>query len=105
MLAHSLRTVDRTRFTCGMIVMAALAAGCTRQSHESAAPQNVAVKPAAKQEAPQPSLARTAESKANVFVGSKTCQECHADFYKLWSTSWHGLAMQPYTRGVCQAPA
>jgi len=30
-------------------------------------------------------------------AGSKTCHECHAGFYKLWSTSWHGLAMQPYT--------
>jgi len=31
------------------------------------------------------------------FVGSKTCRDCHEDFYKLWSTSHHGLAMQPYT--------
>jgi Tfp pilus assembly protein PilF len=31
------------------------------------------------------------------FAGSRTCQECHAKFYRLWSTSFHGLAMQPYT--------
>jgi tetratricopeptide (TPR) repeat protein len=31
------------------------------------------------------------------FVGSQNCRECHAKFYELWSTSWHGLAMQPYT--------
>jgi tetratricopeptide (TPR) repeat protein len=37
------------------------------------------------------------------FVGSKTCQDCHAEFYKLWSTSWHGLAMQPYSAKFAQS--
>ncbi len=31
------------------------------------------------------------------FAGSRSCQECHSKFYELWSTSHHGLAMQPYT--------
>jgi tetratricopeptide (TPR) repeat protein len=31
------------------------------------------------------------------YVGSRSCRECHEKFYKLWSTSMHGLAMQPYT--------
>lgn len=31
------------------------------------------------------------------FAGSATCIECHAQFYELWSTSHHGLAMQPIT--------
>ncbi len=31
------------------------------------------------------------------YSGSKTCQDCHEDFYKLWATSYHGLAMRPYT--------
>ena len=31
------------------------------------------------------------------FAGSRSCQECHEKFYQLWSTSFHGLAMQPYT--------
>jgi len=31
------------------------------------------------------------------FVGSSSCRECHESFYQLWSTSFHGLAMQPYT--------
>jgi tetratricopeptide (TPR) repeat protein len=31
------------------------------------------------------------------FAGSKACADCHADFHKLWVSSWHGLAMQPYT--------
>ena len=31
------------------------------------------------------------------FAGSKSCRDCHPDFYERWSTSWHGLAMQPYS--------
>ena len=31
------------------------------------------------------------------YVGSASCRECHEKFYTLWSTSFHGLAMQPYT--------
>ena len=30
-------------------------------------------------------------------MGSKTCYDCHTKFYELWSTSRHGLAMQPYS--------
>jgi tetratricopeptide (TPR) repeat protein len=30
------------------------------------------------------------------YAGSVSCRECHEKFYKLWSTSFHGLAMQPY---------
>ena len=32
-----------------------------------------------------------------VYAGSASCRECHEKFYTLWSTSFHGLAMQPYT--------
>jgi len=31
------------------------------------------------------------------FVGSSSCRQCHPKFYELWSTSHHGLAMQPVT--------
>ena len=31
------------------------------------------------------------------YAGSAGCRECHEKFYALWSTSFHGLAMQPYT--------
>jgi tetratricopeptide (TPR) repeat protein len=31
------------------------------------------------------------------YAGSQSCRECHERFYQLWSTSRHGLAMQPYT--------
>ncbi|MHC4740272.1 MAG: multiheme c-type cytochrome, partial [Planctomycetota bacterium] len=31
------------------------------------------------------------------FAGSASCRQCHEGFYKLWESSHHGLAMQPYT--------
>ncbi len=31
------------------------------------------------------------------FTGSVSCIQCHEKFYELWATSFHGLAMQPYT--------
>ena len=31
------------------------------------------------------------------FTGSESCIKCHGRFYKLWSTSHHGKAMQPIT--------
>ena len=31
------------------------------------------------------------------YAGSPSCRECHEKFYRLWSTSMHGLAMQPFT--------
>ena len=31
------------------------------------------------------------------YAGSPSCRECHERFYQLWSTSMHGLAMQPYS--------
>jgi len=34
---------------------------------------------------------------ANDYVGSATCASCHKKFYDLWSSSFHGLAMQRYT--------
>jgi Tfp pilus assembly protein PilF len=47
------------------------------------------------------SISLAAEDKApsgsKGFAGSVTCRECHERFYQLWSTSRHGLAMQPYT--------
>ncbi len=35
-------------------------------------------------------------------TGSKGCRECHERFYRLWSTSFHGLAMQPFTPKLAQ---
>jgi len=40
-----------------------------------------------------------AAEKNSHFAGSKSCRECHERFYQLWSKSFHGLAMQPYSSG------
>jgi Tfp pilus assembly protein PilF len=32
-----------------------------------------------------------------LYAGSRSCIECHERFYKLWSASRHGLAMQPFS--------
>jgi tetratricopeptide (TPR) repeat protein len=37
------------------------------------------------------------EARTVSYAGSSSCRECHETFYQLWSTSMHGLAMQPYT--------
>ena len=37
------------------------------------------------------------------YAGSVSCRECHERFYQLWSTSFHGLAMQPYTAQFAKA--
>ena len=42
-------------------------------------------------------LYSTAQAQTNQWAGSSSCRECHGKFYQLWSTSFHGLAMQPYT--------
>ncbi len=31
------------------------------------------------------------------YVGAASCRECHTRFHELWATSYHGLAMQPFT--------
>ena len=58
----------------------------------------------AKPQAPPRTPAKAAPAQPNEtpssgkkpFAGSKTCYDCHAKFYDLWSTSRHGLAMQTY---------
>lgn len=42
------------------------------------------------------------ENRAAGYTGSASCKECHEKFHQLWSTSRHGLAMQPYTRELAQ---
>jgi tetratricopeptide (TPR) repeat protein len=37
------------------------------------------------------------------YAGSRSCKQCHERFYGLWSTSFHGLAMQPYSRELAAA--
>ncbi|HAA02263.1 MAG TPA: hypothetical protein DCE18_02690, partial [Syntrophobacteraceae bacterium] len=48
-----------------------------------------------------PALAQM-ESQPASFAGSVSCRECHERFYQLWSASFHGLAMQPYTETLAK---
>ena len=48
------------------------------------------------------SFSAPAHSEENAYAGSKSCRECHERFYGLWSTSFHGLAMQPFTETLAQ---
>jgi len=41
--------------------------------------------------------AQAEEKQSTPYAGSSSCRECHEKFYQLWSTSMHGLAMQPYS--------
>ena len=43
-----------------------------------------------------------ASSVPSSYTGSVSCRKCHEKFYQLWSTSLHGLAMQPYTPELAQ---
>ena len=45
---------------------------------------------------PAPGPAPGAEPPAPL-AGSTSCRSCHAVFFQKWSTSFHGLAMQPHT--------
>jgi tetratricopeptide (TPR) repeat protein len=44
---------------------------------------------------------KTADA-GDAFTGSASCRQCHEKFYTLWSTSHHGLAMQPVTEAFAQ---
>jgi len=78
----------RSILPASLVVLASISAGCrpetTPDAQRSAAVAQVA--PAASPKA-QP----------DAYAGSQSCRDCHEDFYKLWATSWHGLAMQPYS--------
>jgi tetratricopeptide (TPR) repeat protein len=47
-------------------------------------------------------VAGSALAQTNQWAGSRSCRECHEKFYELWSTSFHGLAMQPYTAALAK---
>lgn len=49
-------------------------------------------------DAPAPPYAvATAPANATQLAGSSSCRECHGTFYEKWATSYHGLAMRPFT--------
>jgi tetratricopeptide (TPR) repeat protein len=80
----------------GILVISILAPGCQKQ------PQPQSHSAASSAPAPQ-AESEQKTSPQKLLAGSKSCRDCHEDFYKLWSASWHGLAMQPYTAEFAQA--
>ncbi|MCK6479878.1 MAG: ammonia-forming cytochrome c nitrite reductase subunit c552, partial [Planctomycetes bacterium] len=59
--------------------------------------------PSAPAPAPAPAPARPAPAPGSAppsgdLAGSASCRECHADFYRKWETSRHGLAMRVVDR-------
>ena len=74
----------------GLLLM--VLAGCDRQP----AKLQATVVARSAEAGPTPPLPASPSDKKQ-FVGSKTCYDCHTKFYELWSTSRHGLAMQPYS--------
>ncbi len=89
----------RSRLAAGLALAIVAAAGCRQKpaSPPAARLADTRPEPTTQSRSPQPAIANRA------FVGSKTCQDCHADFYKLWRASWHGLAMQPYTAQLAKS--
>jgi tetratricopeptide (TPR) repeat protein len=41
-------------------------------------------------------------SRESGYSGSAPCRDCHEKFYRLWSSSHHGLAMQPFTAALAR---
>jgi tetratricopeptide (TPR) repeat protein len=68
------------------LVLVVLLAGCGRQDGAALASP------------PLPTPTKT----HSALAGSKSCQDCHGEFYQRWATSWHGLALQPYTTRFAQ---
>jgi tetratricopeptide (TPR) repeat protein len=80
------------------LLLAVLAGACARTPPTGAA-VSAGERPVAQGEAGSDTAApsKPVGQKAPGFVGSKTCRDCHEEFYKLWAVSHHGLAMQPFT--------
>ncbi|MEI8374512.1 MAG: tetratricopeptide repeat protein [Planctomycetota bacterium] len=86
--------IGRAPVSAAASLLLLLFTGCEQQA---AKPQTAmpVVAAEAKVEPTPPSAASSSNQKP--FAGSKTCYDCHAKFYEIWSTSRHGLAMQPYS--------
>ncbi len=84
-----------TAFTVASLMLLLLG-GCDKQAAQqpTVPAQATASKESAQAASVQPS--ETSTPGKQPFAGSKTCYDCHAKFYDLWSTSRHGLAMQTY---------
>ncbi len=49
---------------------------------------------------PVPAAESYASHKENGYTGTASCRECHEKFYKLWSSSHHAKAMQPFSEDL-----
>ncbi len=74
---------------CLVVAVCTLFSGCVEHGEGNAAQKNARQKAASKED-------------DAAFAGSSVCRECHKDFHRLWATSHHGLAMQPFTSGLAQ---
>lgn len=45
----------------------------------------------------------TTLSLAEKYAGTTSCRECHEKFYKLWASSFHGTALQPFSTELAQS--
>ncbi len=80
-----------------LLSLAALS-GCQEQAAKlQVAADSASARPPAPSAAAISSTAPASQPAKKQFAGSKTCYDCHTKFYELWSSSRHGLAMQPYT--------
>jgi len=51
----------------------------------------------AQKDSATPGAVKIDYSKYPGYTGSLSCRECHERFHGLWGSSFHGLAMQPFT--------
>ncbi|MBN2025106.1 MAG: ammonia-forming cytochrome c nitrite reductase subunit c552 [Pirellulales bacterium] len=73
-----------------VVALLVVVAGCQRAARDDGEPGADSIRRESVQSAGEAAQPRP-------LAHSKTCRDCHEDFYKLWATSRHGLAMQPYT--------
>lgn len=97
-MTDSRRAADhRPRMRIVLVLVLAAVAGCGRAPSDRTAERSDRARPRTESATAAPRQGPTAATTAAGFVGSKSCRDCHAKFYHLWSTSRHGLAMQPYS--------
>jgi len=75
-----------------IVLLACLAfSGCKRAPREASTPREAQAPPSGSQTTTQ------AKTEAAVFAGSGECRDCHEKPHRKWATSFHGLAMRPFT--------
>ncbi len=83
-----------SRTTLRLIVLVALFSGCSSQPDE---PSTESFPVRTSDREPTSGVAHELTEGVPLYAGSESCRDCHAEFHELWETSWHVLAMQPYS--------